>query len=742
MHQLIHNGIIVPAPPAPVGLSIRIDGRTISMTPFQEEMAMAWARKKGTSYEGDPTFQANFLSDFLPALGITTPVTIEEIDFTACIRVVNKERYHNSHMSKDERKVLAAERKTQREALKARYGYAIVDGQRVELGNYMAEPSGLFMGRGQHPLRGRWKQGASHEDITLNLSPDAPQPEGRWKEIVWQPDSLWVARWDDKLSGKTKYVWLADTSPAKQTREAGKFDKALRLQDRIAHVRAEIEQGLTDEKPRTRMIATACFLIDALCLRVGDEKDPDEADTVGATTLRPEHVKFLANGKVEFRFLGKDSVEWRKKINLPQQVRANLEELVRDARPSSSGTGLARDLPQLFPDIDSSHVNRYLSGILPGLSAKVFRTFRATDAVSESLEASGVRNGSPEHIKWQAVAQANLRAAELCNHTKQAGVNWSAVQSRYQDRLEKAQARQQAAEASLDEAKLGLQALRQELQLLLAEEMTDALTNKVKRLRTRIESARGKVALLVERKERASLAVGKLKSQMAIAKQKRTWNLSTSLKSYIDPRVYHRWGEQVDYDVLARYYPTILQRKFAWVRLRAEEAERAGSRVVVARTCLQADVPKIATVFSAVLRALPNADLSSDPMNITEKYLPALERPWCETVAAFGEDGQAVGMAVLGPERQEGKEYLLDVFGLVLPGELAAPAAEALADELQSRFRTFQAQNPKREYVLKPANESWLEYAPELAEYLGFIELDSEVGESAEVADPQEAEAE
>ena len=28
-------------------------------------------------------------------------------------------------------------------------------------------------------------------------------------------------------------------------------------------------------------------------MRVGDEKDEDEADTVGATTLRVEHVKRL-----------------------------------------------------------------------------------------------------------------------------------------------------------------------------------------------------------------------------------------------------------------------------------------------------------------------------------------------------------------------------------------------------------------------------------------------------------------
>jgi len=88
--------------------------------------------------------------------------------------------------------------------LKERYGYAQVNGRRVELGNYMSEPSGIFMGRGEHPLRGRWKEGATQADVTLNLSPDAPRPPGDWGEIVWQPESLWVARWLDKLSDKLK----------------------------------------------------------------------------------------------------------------------------------------------------------------------------------------------------------------------------------------------------------------------------------------------------------------------------------------------------------------------------------------------------------------------------------------------------------------------------------------------------------------------------------------------------------
>ena len=48
-------------------------------------------------------------------------------------------------------------------------------------------------------------------------------------------------------------------------------------------------------------------------MRVGDEKDPDEADTVGATTLRKEHIKLTENA-IEFDFLGKDGVRWRETI--------------------------------------------------------------------------------------------------------------------------------------------------------------------------------------------------------------------------------------------------------------------------------------------------------------------------------------------------------------------------------------------------------------------------------------------
>jgi DNA topoisomerase I len=569
--ELIHNGVVVLDPPPYLGLVLKIRGESVKLTPKQEEMALAWAKKAGTEYVEDPTFVANFLADFSAELGLDDPLAEDEVDLSPANRVVEEEKAAKEAMSKDERKA-------QREALRERHGHAIVNGEQVELANYVVEPSGIFMGRGQHPLRGRWKEGATRADVTLNLSPGAPRPEGDWAEIVWQPESLWVARWRDKLADKLKYVWLSDSAPIKQEREAQKFDKVYELDAEIDTVREQIIQDLADDDDRRRRIATACYLIDALCLRVGDEKDEDEADTVGATTLRPEHVTLHDDGTVEFRFLGKDSVLWHKQIPLPEIVCRNLQELIENARPSSassegetaSGNGengtSTRDKPQLFHDITSRNVNAYLSDVLPGLTAKVFRTHHATVAVRRELENSGVSAEDPEHKKWAAANMANLEAAVLCNHTKKESAGWERSRERYRERQAKAEERVETACRRLEEQQLALAQLEAEAREQQESVAEDKREQVARRYEKRLASARNRVEKASEQLDKAEIARDKIEVQKSIASQKRTWNLGTSLKSYIDPRVYYEWGTSVDYDVIERYYPKALRQKFAWVR--------------------------------------------------------------------------------------------------------------------------------------------------------------------------------
>ncbi|GAF86641.1 unnamed protein product, partial [marine sediment metagenome] len=224
MKKLHHNGVLVPARYKGKNLTVKVKGKETRLTTEQEEMAVAWAKKAGTPYVEDKVFAENFHKDFSEKLGIK--VKPGDIDYSEIIALVEKEREDKKDLPKEEKKRLAAQRKVVREENKEYYGYAMVDGERMELANYVAEPSSIFMGRGEHPMRGSWKQGPSKEDIILNLSKDAPRPEGNWKEIAWEPEAIWIARWQDKLSGKMKYVWFSDSCSFKQKKEIEKFDKA------------------------------------------------------------------------------------------------------------------------------------------------------------------------------------------------------------------------------------------------------------------------------------------------------------------------------------------------------------------------------------------------------------------------------------------------------------------------------------------------------------------------------------
>jgi len=567
LEQLIHNGILVPPDPPYYKLTLTIRGERKELEPRQEEMAIAWARKIGTEYVQDSGFCKNFMRDFSKELGVKPPLSVDEVDFGPALEIVQAERLAKEQLTPEERKALAAQRKAERERLKEQYGHASVDGERVELGNYIAEPSGIFMGRGKHPLRGKWKQGAQKKDITLNLSSaDHLTDKDDWAEIVWQAESLWVARWEDKLSGKLKYVWLSDTAPVKQEREAHKFDKAEALEQNIQDIRAHIERDLADPDPKRRMVATACYLIDVLCLRVGDEKDPDEADTVGATTLRPEHITLHEDGTAEFKFLGKDSVLWHKKIQPSEIVLNNLRELIQNSRPSGSGNN---DKPQIFPTIDSGHVNAYLSEILPGLTAKVFRTHHATQVVNQSLVESGVKASDAEYQKWGAVTMANLEAAILCNHYKKApdASRWQERRKKVGERKDKAEEQLATYREAVRQTSKALAALKREArERKAAAEKPEQKAHVAASYAKKIERAEKKLQAAQERLGRIKDALGKLETQDDVVAKGRTWNLGTSLKSYIDPRVYYRWGLQVDYDVLGKYYPKTLQRKFAWVK--------------------------------------------------------------------------------------------------------------------------------------------------------------------------------
>ncbi|MDW0295978.1 MAG: DNA topoisomerase I [Nitrososphaeraceae archaeon] len=538
--DLEHNGVAFPPEYVQRGINVKILGEIFFLNREQEELIYAWARKKDTHYVKDPVFQGNFLSDFKKLLPerFTSVRNIDEIDMTEAFSLVDKEfkikeneKIRIKSLTRDERRRISQEKKLEKEKLKAIYGKAKIDGIEVDVANWLVEPPGIFMGRGLHPLRGRWKPRVTPKDVTLNLGQDASAPEGPWKAIVHDHYSTWLASWIENLTGKRKYVWLHDSSYLRQGNDKAKYDTAKKLEYYISDIEKEIINQMLNSKDVTRKkIATVCYLIYKLAMRVGDEKDTDEADTIGASTLRVEHLKFPKLGdkvQIEFNFLGKDSVPWQKTLEISSlDTKALYENLLFFMKGKNKSD-------EIFEDITSSKVNKFLRSIdkenVPNLTAKVFRTCIATAIVKQHLSEPILKvNKNESEFKKVYVAKiANLQAAITCNHKKGIDPKNPASKKAWEK-----------FEQSLENKK-----------------------EKIKQLRMELKEKKWKTELQKLRKEQR---VEKLEFQIRLQKETRDYNLGTSLRNYIDPRVFKSWCDYVDLD-WTKIYTSTLQRKFKWI---------------------------------------------------------------------------------------------------------------------------------------------------------------------------------
>jgi DNA topoisomerase-1 len=545
---LQHNGILFPPDFESKGIKIKIKGENVPLDLLQEEMVYQWSKKKDAPKPGvtekyieDPTFQKNFVSDFSKTFnGKFKNLQYADIDFSMPYKLVDKEKEEKELLTKEDKKALAIKRREIREEMKAKYGQAIIDGKEVEVGNYMAEPPGIFMGRGDHPMRGRYKPRATAKDVTLNLGKEAKIPEGKWGKIVHDRDSMWIASWMDILTQKRKYVWLADTAGIKQERDQAKYDKAKNLSREIENVKAQIVKDMQNKEQKTKRISTACYLIYRTAMRVGDEKDPDEADTVGATTLRKEHIK-LDNNSIEFDFLGKDSVRWKETISAEGQDKQfydNLKEFISNKKENE----------EIFDGITSRHVNAYYSTIVKGLSAKVFRTYLASRVVLNYLRNHDDIKSESDMKKLFHGKLANLDAAIMCNHKRTIPKNFDASLQKKRDTLkniEKAKPWEKSEEL-LKKA---------QSKIVKTEKQKEIKNERIKKIKTVIRKRK------VKRTER----IEKLELQINLTEKTRDYNLGTSLRNYIDPRIYKTWTDEVGAE-WEKLYTSALQKKFLWVK--------------------------------------------------------------------------------------------------------------------------------------------------------------------------------
>ncbi|XP_076827555.1 DNA topoisomerase I, mitochondrial isoform X2 [Brachyhypopomus gauderio] len=535
--RLEHKGPLFPPEyeRLPSSVPFLYNGEAVKLSAPTEEVATFYAKMLDHEYTTKDTFQNNFFSDWREVMTEDERKLIRKLskcDFTHIHSYFVKKAEEKKNMTKEEKQVV----KEENDRLTEEYGYCLLDGHREKIGNFRLEPPGLFRGRGEHPKMGKLKKRVQPEDVIINCSQDAVVPEPprghRWKRVQHDNTVTWLVSWVENIHGHIKYIMLNPSSKLKGEKDWQKYETARKLKLRVDGIRREYRKAWKAREMKQRQRGVALYFIDKLALRAGNEKDDDTADTVGCCSLRVEHITLHnhLDGQdyvVEFDFLGKDSIRYCNKVSVEKQVYKNLKHFMEFKGPEDD----------LFDRISTTYLNKKLNEAMPGLTAKVFRTFNASTTLQEQLNKLTIDDMTVEE-KILAYNRANRAVAILCNHQRAAPKTFEKSMQALQEKIRKKQEELENAQKELKRAK---------------KEHKERPSEKTRKL--------------VEKKEKAVIRLAeqlkKLQLQETDREENKVIALGTSKLNYLDPRITVAWCKKHNVPV-EKIYNKTQRDKFAW----------------------------------------------------------------------------------------------------------------------------------------------------------------------------------
>jgi len=565
---LEHNGVIFPPKYEPHGVKMKYDGQEVDLNDEQESVATMYAAMLTTDYATKKTFTDNFWKQFKGMLGDKHPIKdLKKCDFAPIQAHLEQEKEKKKTLTKEEKTKI----KEAKDKMEEPFSMVILDSHTEKNGNYRVEPAGLFRGRGEHPKMGQIKGVIQPEDISMNCSEDACPPRcalpgHNWQSVVHKDETTWLAYYKDTINGEFKYIFLSAGSSLKGQSDREKFEKARELKKVVHTIRQKITQGLKSSTAATMQQNTALWFIDLLAIRAGNEKDTaEEADTVGCCSLRVEHIELGTDEEgptILFNFLGKDSIQYKNLLKLRpadedrakegeddpcvsyvregeesnfKQVYSNMKTLVKKFDSGRS----KKPEDDVFDELTTSTLNSYLKELMPGLTAKVFRTYNASYTLDQELYKLENHPNKKNYMKNEQTQlkfynDANYQVAILCNHSR-------AVSKTFDAQMEK-----------MDVKKSDMEKEVVELQKSLKQSGADK--DKIKK----------KIAALQDR-------ISKHETQKEIKQKLAGVALSTSKLNYLDPRITVAWCKKFGDFNLSRVFNKTLQTKFKWAVDEADE---------------------------------------------------------------------------------------------------------------------------------------------------------------------------
>ncbi|XP_029952811.1 DNA topoisomerase I, mitochondrial [Salarias fasciatus] len=537
---LEHNGPYFPPEyqPLPDDVHFYYNGKEVKLSPAAEEVAVFFAQMLDHEYTTKKVFRDNFFKDWREEMTHEERLLIKDLgkcDFGELHAMHKAKVEARKNMTKEEKQAL----KEANQKIVDEYGYCLLDHHRERIGNFKIEPPGLFRGRGEHPKQGMLKKRIQPEDVIINCSKESRIPEPpaghRWKEVRHDNSVTWLASWTENIQGAIKYIMLNANSKLKGEKDWEKYEVARKLKSCVDDIRNQYMKDLHSREMEKRQRAVALYFIDKLALRAGNEKEEGEtADTVGCCSLRIEHItlhKQLDDKEfvVEFDFLGKDSIRYYNKVPVIKKVFKNLKLFMENKETGD----------ELFDRLNTGRLNKHLSSLMPGLTAKVFRTYNASITLQQQLRELTNKSDN-EAEKLLSYNRANRAVAVLCNHQRAPPKTFEQSMANLQAKIDARKDQLSAAKEELKEAK--------------------------KEAKSKGE-ADAKLQALVERKQaavaRCKEQLLKMEVQATDREENKQIALGTSKLNYLDPRISVAWCKNMEVPV-EKIYNKTQRDKFAW----------------------------------------------------------------------------------------------------------------------------------------------------------------------------------
>jgi len=240
------------------------------------------------------------------------------------------------------------------------------------------------------------------------------------------------------------------------------------------------------------------------------------------------------NFVINFDFLGKDSIRYLNSVAVIETVYEAVEGFCKGKKPDE----------QIFDKLDPSTLNEYFKEFMEDLSAKVFRTFNASQTLQVELDKFDAtkKDSYSQDMLMKYYNDANRAVAVLCNHQRAEGKG-------HEEAMQKMKGMK-------DDMEKQVKAYKRHIQVLQGEDPSGRDPGPDVKLPKDVMGCKKKIA-------ETRLRLDKHNTAMSMKEDNKTVALGTSKMNYMDPRITVAWCKKVDL-AIEKVFPRTIRTKFPW----------------------------------------------------------------------------------------------------------------------------------------------------------------------------------